>query len=72
MPAETSFQLNFLRKPVVPRSASFIASTLQQIKKVLPNLSQAQQIRAQDLGLDFAADDWSALLKQSDIWDEEQ
>ncbi|WP_170440180.1 hypothetical protein [Ruegeria arenilitoris] len=72
LPAETSFQLNFLRKPVVPRSASFIASTLQQIKKVLPNLSQAQQIRAQDLGLDFAADDWSALLKQSDIWDEEQ
>ncbi len=63
---------NFISRPHLPRAAPFVENTLRKIKKILPKLSEADRNRAQDLGLDFAVDDWSALARHGEIWNDDE
>ncbi len=69
---ETSSEREFYERPNLPKEASFIENTLRKIKIVLPSLSVAERNRAQDLGLDRAVDDWSALARQKEIWSDSE
>ncbi|WP_170760765.1 hypothetical protein [Ruegeria lacuscaerulensis] len=72
IPTETTREREFFERPNLPQEASFIENTLRKIKSVLPSLSVAERNRAQDLGLDRAVDDWSALARQKEIWSDSE
>lgn len=60
----------FNKKPSIHGIFEYLIRELKSIEEVVPKLSEAQQIRAIDLGLYYAADNLSDLIETSVLWEQ--